>query len=77
MCKDKFLEEVVSDNFLGFIMVVVDRLIDIVEIDEIDGKWVEDEFDDDIILDVRKIVNFGIIVEEIEEDFIMDIYDKF
>lgn len=57
-------------------MVAADRLTDTVEIDETDGKWVEDELDDDIIPDARKIVNFGTIVEEIEEDSIMDIYDK-
>ncbi|KAG0567817.1 hypothetical protein KC19_7G163600 [Ceratodon purpureus] len=71
----KPLVEAVSDHAPGPDMVVADRLTHGVEADGVDDH----EDDDDIIPDVRKIVDFGTFaddVEELEEDSIMDIYDK-
>lgn len=69
-----------SDGVLGEGMMVVDRFRDFVEFDEVDSKFVEDEFYDDIILVVGNFVKFGIIVDEMEEfedELIMDFYDNF
>ena len=69
-----------SDHASGPDMVVADRIRHSVETFEADGDGDGDhELDNDIIPDVRKIIDFGSIVdniEELEDDSIMDIYDK-
>lgn len=67
-----------SDHASGADMAVTDRLGNTVENIEADGNE-NRELDDDIISDVRNIVDFGTVaddVEELEEDSIMDIYNK-